>query len=280
MFNVPFKVTWPEMFWYVNNFIPKAMLNGNFPSFVVNHKLQRPFIEKSPILLDIQETREYITLVNANVVKGLVQFLKIAKEMPNHKFLGIRSFYFPPTDQQGLEVPPNITWVDFTRDVKSIYAKTRIMLILSGTESFCITAAESMINGIPVLYAKSDGRNYSQNVIGSTEGVEEWIQPAGIAIPRNDTSLWVSEILKLDDPDAYSAKSEESRNHAEPFFGTAKIGVNEVISFANANPVRINIMMSVRNERPQTDAMTLPVVPQRPNQPAVWKNGRLTFGRR
>jgi hypothetical protein len=154
------------------------------------------------------------------------------------------------------------------------------MLVLSGTESFCITAAESMINGIPVLYTKPTGTDFNPNVQGTTEGVEEWIEPVGIAIPRNDTELWVSEILKLDDPDVYVKKSEECRTHAEPLFGTSGIGADSVLSFANANPVRTNSMLSVRNERPQVEPLTLSVVPLRPSQPAAWRNGRLTFGRR
>jgi hypothetical protein len=281
MFNVPFPVNWTETIWYVNKFIPVAMLNGMFPSFVSHHELRRPFIEKAPILLDSPGTHDHITLINANMIKGLTQFLKIAKELPNHKFLGIRSFYYPPKDANHLEVPPNITWIDFTRDVKSIYARTRIMLVLSGTESFCITAAESMINGIPVIYSTPTGENYDANILGSTEGVAEWIDPVGIAIPRNDTSGWVSEILKLDDPGVYSAKSADCRSHAESAFNTAPGAADYALSFANSNPVRVNSIMSVRSDPFRSrEQAPLPVVPTRPSQPAAWRNGRLTFGRR
>ena len=281
MFNVTFPVTWPETIWYVNKFIPVAMVNTIFPAFVTHHELRRPFIEKSSILLNEPGTHDHITLVNANMIKGLTQFLKIAKELPNHKFLGIRSFYYPPKDANNLEVPLNITWVDFTRDVKSIYARTRIMLVLSGTESFCITAAESMINGIPVIYSAPTGGNYDTNILGSTEGVAEWIEPAGIAVPRNDTAAWVSEILKLDDQEVYSAKSVECRSHADIAFNTASAGADYAISFASVNPVRVNSIMSVLNEssRPR-EQVSMPVVPPRPTQPVAWKNGRLTFGRR
>jgi hypothetical protein len=280
MFKVPFPGTWSETIWYVNKMIPVAMVNNAFPSFVSHHELRRPFIEKAPILLDVPGTHDHITLVNANMIKGLTQFLKIAKQLPNHKFLGIRSFYYPPTDPN-LEVPPNITWIDFTRDVKSIYARTRIMLVLSGTESFCITAAESMINGIPVIYSAPTGRNYDDNILGTTEGVAEWIDPVGIALPRNDTAAWVSEILKLDDADIYSAKSADCRVHAEGVFNTVSSGADYAIGFAGTHPSRVNSIMSIGNEpsRPREQPQ-VPTVPTRPNQPAVWRNGRLTFGRR
>jgi hypothetical protein len=279
LFNVPFPVTWPETIWYVNSYIPK-MLNNKFPGFVVNHGVRSPFIDAAPILLTEPGTHEYITLVNANMIKGLPQFLKIAKQMPDHKFLGIRSFYHPPTDST-LEVPPNITWIDFTRDVKSIYARTRIMLILSGTESFCITAAESMLNGIPVLYSEPTGSNYNDITYGTTEGVRAWIDPVGIALPRNDTTAWVNKLLELDDETVYSQLSVASRIHAKPVFGTAGSGIDYITSFASKYPVKPNSLMSIRHETRQTGSQpSIPVVPQKPSQPAAWKNGRLTFGKR
>jgi hypothetical protein len=281
LFNVPFPVTWPEMFWSVNNFIPGAVLDNRFPKFVVQNEVRRPFIDPAPILLEEAGTHEYITLVNANMIKGLAQFLKIAAKMPNHKFLGIRSFYHPPTDKT-LEVPPNIEWIDFTRDVKSIYARTRIMLILSGTESFCITAVESMVNGIPVLYASPSGGNYSDTVFGTTEGMQEWIDPVGIGLPRDDTDAWVAKLIELDDEATYSAISEASRQHGKTVCGTVRAGADAALLFAAKNTVKPNTLMTIQHEASRVPGPTvsLQTVPLRPNQPAAWRNGRLTFGRR
>lgn len=280
LFKVPFQVTWPETIWHVNSFIPR-IVDNKFPGFVVHHEVRTPFIDPAPIRLTEAGTHEYITLVNANMIKGLPQFLKIAKQMPNHKFLGIRSFYYPPTDRT-LEVPPNITWIDFTRDVKSIYAKTRVMLILSGTESFCITAAESMLNGIPVLYAEPTGGNYSDAMVGTTEGVQEWIDPVGIALPRDDTSAWVNKLLELDDESTYSELSNASRVHVKSLFGTAGAGADYIASFASKYGVKTNTFMTIRHEavRQGSQVSLPPVVPQKPSQPAAWRNGRLTFGKR
>jgi hypothetical protein len=278
LFNVPFPVTWHETIWYVNSYIPKIL--NKLPGFVVHHEVRTPFIDPAPIRLTEAGTHEYITLVNANMIKGLAQFLKIAKQMPNHKFLGIRSFYYPPTDPT-MEVPPNITWIDFTRDVKSIYARTRIMLILSGTESFCITAAESMLNGIPVLYAEPTGGNYSDMVFGTTEGMQAWIDPVGVPLPRDDTTAWVNKLLELDDETVYSQLSMASRVHAKPVFGTVGSGADYVTSFASKNSVKPNTLMTIQHETRQTGSQpSIPVVPQKPNHPAAWRNGRLTFGKR
>jgi len=219
--------------------------------------------------------------VNANMIKGLPQFLKIAKKMPNHKFLGIRPFYYPPTDRS-LEVPPNIEWIDFTRDVKSVYAKTRVMLILSGTESFCITAVESMINGIPVLYSSPTGKNYSLHVYGTTEGVQEWIEPVGIGLPRDDTDAWVAKLLELDDATTYSSISDASRQHAKSLCNTVGAGADSALSFASRNAVKSNTLTTIQHEisRAPGPMVSLPTVPSRPTQPVAWRNGKLTFGRR
>lgn len=281
MFKVPLKVTWNETIWYVNQHIETNMMEHTFPPFVAHHELRRPFIDAAPILLDEPGTHEYITLVNANMIKGLVQFLKIAEKMPNHKFLAIRSFYLPPTDPT-LKVSPNITWIDFTRDIKSIYARTRIMLVLSGSESFCITAAESMINGIPVIYCTPTGENFSNHMVGSTEGVQEWIDPVGISLPRDDTDAWVSKILELDDSGTYSAISNASREHAKSVFDTAGSAADYVVSFSQKNPVKPNSLTTIQHDSPRPTGLSfdVPTVPQRPSQPAAWRNGRLTFGRR
>lgn len=281
MFNVPFPVTWPEMIWSVNKFIPSALLNNVFPSFVTYNEIRTPFIDPTPILLDAPGTHEYITLVNANMIKGLSQFLKIARKMPNHKFLGIRPFYYPPTDRT-LDVPSNIVWIDFTRDVKSVYSKTRVMLILSGTESFCITAAESMINGIPVLYSSPSGKNYSANIRGTTEGVQEWIEPAGIGLPRDDTDAWVAKLTELDDEATYGAISDACRQHAKSVCNTAGAGADAALLFAGRNSVKPNTLMTIQHETSRVPGPTVsvPTVPVRPTGPVAWKNGRMTFGKR
>jgi hypothetical protein len=274
-------IKWPEIVWYVNEFIPKASYNMTFPPYVIEHSLARPFMETSAAILDTPGTGDCITLVNANLIKGLVQFLKIAAKMPDHKFLGVRSFYYPPTDL-GVYVPPNITWIDFTRDVKSIYARTRILLVLSSTESFCISAAEAMLNGIPVIYSSPGTYSNTNGIIGSTEGIVEWIDPAGIGLPRDDTDAWVSEIERLDDPDVYAEVSDTCKTHVVQYFDTAPRGADNVISIAQRNPVRTGTQFSIRNEAPARSAAGEPpsLIPTRPSQPVGWKNGRLTFGRR
>ena len=282
LFDEARNVQWPETFWYVNSEIPRILLNNQFPPFVVHHQLQTPFMESSIVRLTDEPRDDYITLINANMNKGLAVFLKIAKALPDKKFLAIRSYYHPPTDPY-LEVPPNIVWEDFTRDIKSIYRRTRILLTPSAYESFCIVAAEAMMNGIPVLYTKPTGESPERGMVGTTEGMHAWIHPEGLACTRSKVEEWVEAIRSLDDPEVYQARSDASRAKAEPLFDTAKGAADYAIQFATRNAVRTNQQFTIQNAAPKTESAqgpTLAQLTQRPSQPVGWRGGKLSFARR
>lgn len=283
LFDEARNVQWPETFWYVNSEIPRLLLNNQFPPFVVHHELQHPFMESQVVRLTDEPRDTYITLINANMNKGLAVFLKIAKALPDHKFLAIRSYYHPPTDPT-MEVPPNIVWEDFTRDTKSIYRRTRILLVPSAYESFCIVAAEAMLNGIPVLYTKPTGGSPEHGMVGSTEGMHAWIHPEGIACNRSVVDEWVDAIRSLDDEETYQTRSDACRAKAEPLFETAMSAANYALSFASKHGVRVNSQFTIQNAAPKTEsAQAGPTIAQlttRPSQPVGWRGGKLSFGRR
>lgn len=282
IFDEARSVQWSETFWYVNSEIPRLLLGNRFPSFVAHHELQTPFMDAAMARLTDEPRDEYITLVNANMNKGLAIFLKIAKALPEKKFLAIRSYYHPPTDPN-LEVPPNIVWEDFTRDIKSIYRRTRIMLVPSAYESFCVVAAESMLNGIPVLYSKPSGQSPEYGMVGSTEGMYAWIHPEGLACTRSNIDEWVEAIRSLDDPEVYQARSDASREKAETLFDTAKAAADYALSFAANHSVRTNTQFTIQNAAPKTEVAagpTLAQLTQRPSQPVGWRGGKLSFARR
>lgn len=138
---------------------------------------------------------EYITLINLNENKGGEIFYQIAKAMPHKKFLGVRGSY----DEQIIKDLPNITYIDKTTNILSVYQKTRILLMPSAYESWGITATEAMCCGIPVISTEA-------------EGLKENCGKAGIFIKdRNDIQSWVKEITKLDDAKAYAAASKKAK---------------------------------------------------------------------
>jgi glycosyltransferase involved in cell wall biosynthesis len=138
---------------------------------------------------------QYITLINTNENKGGKIFEEIARAMPNKKFLGVEGSY----DDQIKSNLPNITYINKTTDILSVYKQTRILLMPSKYESWGMTATEAMCCGIPVICSEA-------------EGLKENCGKAGIYIKdRNDIKNWVNEINKLDEAKAYSLASKKAK---------------------------------------------------------------------
>jgi glycosyltransferase involved in cell wall biosynthesis len=193
--------------------------------------------EKIEILEPFQG--DCITLVNANQNKGVHVFLDLAKRMPDRKFLGVLPYYGE------LQIPPspgNVEWVPFTDDIRDVLKRTRILLVPSYYESFGRIAVEAMLNKIPVLYSAPNKNSYYPG--GSTEGLHEWIQPAGIACNRDIPEEWITAIRSFDDQDYYTTKGEESRNHIEAMniFSEATRIAGLVEDFSRQNPVVIRVV--------------------------------------
>jgi glycosyltransferase involved in cell wall biosynthesis len=271
-------VSWNETLWCVNSYIPNVFLLGKIPTYIKTVQVRTPFIEMNQCKYDGPRVDDCITLINANSIKGIDLFIKLAMALPDKKFLAVRGYY-QAVPYSGV-LPPNLEWIDFTRDIKSIYKRTRILLVTSKYESFCVVAVEAMANGIPVIYT----RPYNavvQNMYGTTEGMREWISPVGIDCDMNNADEWISEINRLDDPEVYNAKSKECIEHSAIYIGTASSGANFVAEMTRLYSVPTNTMFRAQNQAfdkvigPSTSEMLV-----RPSQPVGWRGGKLTFGRR
>jgi glycosyltransferase involved in cell wall biosynthesis len=270
---------WVEMLLFINR-----TMEGNFrtsvvpfPSSIVRTAVVRPLMQESNIRMDVQPEGDSITLVNANVNKGVHQFIEIAKRMPSRKFLAVRPYYgelwVPPST-------PNIEWIPFDNDIRTILKRTRILLLPSKYESFGRIAVEAMYNGIPVIYSKPSTIK-STNSVGTTEGVEEWIVPAGIPCMRDVPEEWMAAIESLDDPDAYSARQAQVKNHIQEMniFSEGTRIANMMEEFQRQHPVQI-VQQTAPNPSVRKDPAEL-AVPRPP--PAVarigFSSGRLRIQR-
>jgi len=210
--NSPNRPEWAEMLCFINRVMePQYRKNiSPWPIQIVRTEVVRPILHHSKISLDSERTGESITLINANVNKGVHKFMGLARAMPEHTFHGIMPYYgeknVPPS-------PDNVEWIPFQNDIRDVLKRTRILLVPSYYESFGRVAIEAMINGIPVLYSKPAANSIYPG--GSTEGLDDWIRPAGIGLPRDATPEWAEAVRALDDPDAYLRKSQESRDHVK-----------------------------------------------------------------
>ena len=268
--------SWSEMLCFINK-IMEVNYRKNitpWPSQIRRTETIRPLMHRDKIEILEPFQGDCITLVNANQNKGVQQFLDLARKMPDRKFLGVLPYYGE------LRVPPssgNVQWVPFSDDIRDVLTQTRILLVPSYYESFGRIAVEAMLNRIPVLY--STPNKNSAYAGGSTEGLDEWIQPVGISCNRDVLDEWVTAIESLDNEEAYTEKAEASKQHIEEMniFSEAVRIAGLVEDFSRQNPVRI------LQSQPQSQAKVVEpgrIVLREPQSGRVgFSNGRLKIQR-
>ena len=267
------RIQWVEMFMFVNSIMePNYRANVvPWPPNIVKTAVVRPLMHENKIKINEEFRGDCITLVNANQNKGVAQFIDMAKRMPDRKFLGVIPYYgersLPPS-------PDNIEWIPFDDDIRTILKRTRILVMPSYYESFGRIAFEALYNGIPVLYSKPALK--SKYPGGSTEGVETWIKPAGIACSRENVEEWASEISALDDETTYMGRSSLGKNHTQSMnIFTEGTRIAELVeSFVRENPVVVKQVQKVEPQAPQQPAKLV-----QPQGKIGFSNGRLRIQR-
>jgi len=270
---------WVEMFLFINHTMEGHFHKhvNPFPSSIVRTGVVRPLMQENKIRMDTLPDGDAITLVNANVNKGVHQFIELAKRMPLRKFLGVRPYYgelwLPPA-------PSNIEWIPFDNDIRNILSRTRILLFPSYYESFGRIAVEAMYNGIPVIYSTPATENVG--IVGSTEGVEEWIKPAGIGCRRDAADEWIAAIEALDNTDTYAAKRTEVIQHVKSMdiFSEANRIANMMEGFQKEHPIAAERTSSQTPAVVQAEQGTLPVLRPPPATARIgFSSGRLRLQR-
>jgi hypothetical protein len=262
--------SWAELLLFINS-IMEVQYRKNispWPSQIRQTETIRPLMHRNKIEIEEPFRGDCITLVNANINKGVQQFLELARKMPERKFLGVLPYYgelrIPPA-------PSNVEWVPFNDDIRTILKRTRILLVPSYYESFGRIAVEAMLNRIPVVYSKPNPNSIYPG--GSTEGLHEWIQPVGIGCNRDTIDEWITSIRSLDNETAYSERAEHSREHIEKmdlFSEAARIS-GLVEQFAQRNPV------VVRTEAAPSSQSARPAEPARLREPPAGRPGGVAF---
>lgn len=271
---------WVEMLLMINRIMePNYRKSINpWPSQIKRTAAIRPIMHLDKVMINEQFSGDCITLVNANQNKGVVQFLELAKAMPDRKFLGVLPYY---GELQVPLAPGNVEWVKFDDDVRNILKRTRILLMPSYYESFGRIAVEAMINGIPVVYSTPNAHSVYPG--GSTDGMHDWIKPAGLGCSRDNIQDWKTAIQSLDDETAYDEKSEQSKAHvlAMDLFTEATKISSLVENFARENPVVIR-----STQQQQQPSGSRPTEVPRVREPLVgrpagvgFSNGRLRIQR-
>lgn len=269
---------WVEMLLFINQTMEGHFHRevNPFPPMIVKTGVVRPLMNEAKIRMDLPPDGNAITLVNANVNKGVHQFIELAKRMPHRRFLAVRPYYgelFVPA------APQNVEWIPFDDDIRTILKQSRILLVPSNYESFCRIAVEAMYNGIPVIYSKPATKNVG--IVGTTEGVEEWILPAGIGCERDVPEEWVTAIEALDDADTYAAKQTEVKEHIRSMniFTEANKIATMMETFQRENQVMIQTQVQSTPSARQEPATPTSLRPPPAAARIGFSSGRLRIGR-
>lgn len=154
-------------------------------------------------------TRRCVTLVNLSDLKGAYQFYRIAEQLPSHRFIGVLGGW----DQQLPAVRPNVEIYEHTDDMRGVYARTRVLLMPSRSETFGRCAAEAACCGIPTI-------------ANPTDGLVECLGDAGLFFQRDNTAQWVEALRCLDDPENYDCHSTQARQRALELAVEAQAGLD------------------------------------------------------
>jgi len=95
-----------------------------------------------------QRKPTFVTLINCNANKGGKHLIEIASRAPDIKFMGVLGGYDKQITNKNYE---NLTYYPHTPNIKAVYEKTWVLLILSEWETYGRVAIEAMSSGIVVI---------------------------------------------------------------------------------------------------------------------------------
>jgi glycosyltransferase involved in cell wall biosynthesis len=178
-----------------------AIANSNWVKNTINPDIESIVVHPptKPEKYRTKTEKKFITLINLAEEKGGSILWKIAESMPNVQFLGVVGGWGKPVIQEGFE---NVTILENTTDVKSIYAKTKILIMPSNYESWGRVGIEASCSGIPVIASP-------------TIGLKESLGDAGFFVDRDDIVGWTNAIRLLEDQKIYEKYSRATQKRAE-----------------------------------------------------------------
>lgn len=149
-----------------------------------------------------------VTLINLNRRKGGEIFNALVRRMPDVKFLAVVGVW---GDQiLPSEIPPNLEVVQPQADVRTVYSRTRVLLLPSAWESFGRVAVEAALSGIPV-------------VASPNPGTIEALGDAAIYASLTNIQDWDRAVRSLEDPQTFAARSSAVARAASRFSGSDEL---------------------------------------------------------
>lgn len=108
-------------------------------------------------------------------------------------------------------VPDHVAFVAGTQDMRGdVWSQTRVLLVPSESESWCMTALEACCSGIPVVAHPSPG-------------IVEALGDSAIWCDRDDDQAWLDVLDRLDDPCEYEASAGRAQARADALDPTVEL---------------------------------------------------------
>lgn len=151
-----------------------------------------------------------VTLVNLSEQKGGVLFWALTRQLRHVEFLGVVGGYgvqtLPAGAQAALiagveDAAPNVKVIPNQDDPRTVYARTRVLLVPSESESYGRVAVEAMCSGIPVIAHPSPG-------------LREACGDAAIWCDRDNLDDWAAAVESLEDLDTWARWSAAATDRA------------------------------------------------------------------
>lgn len=166
----------------------------------------------------------YVTFVNPHLVKGVLVFIRIAEVLsrrrPDIPLLIVEGRGKTSLlEQAGLDLSGlrNLHRMEITPDPRHFYSISKLILMPSlWNESFGLIAAESMLNGIPVLASDRGALPETLGNAGFLFSISAQYTPETHTIPsEEEVEAWVETIIRLwDDSQYYDRASQAARQEA------------------------------------------------------------------
>jgi hypothetical protein len=176
-------------------------------AFGVEPRVIHPIIDRKKY--ETHTTRENVTFINPNLLKGLDVALAVARRCPGIPFSFVQSWPLGMFEHRALMDQlaelPNVNLLPAVRDMRQIYGKCRILIAPSRwEEAYGRVVTEAQYSGIPV-------------VASNRGGLPEAVGSGGLLVdPDGPISHWVSAVNRLWYDDAcYSMLSAAAYSHSQ-----------------------------------------------------------------
>ncbi len=150
-----------------------------------------------------------VTLINLSPDKGGRLLWRLAARMPDVRFLAVRGGY----GRQIVRRAPNVEVIDPVQDMRTVWARTRVLLMPSRFETWGRTAIEAACSGIPT-------------VANPTDGLREALGDGGNWMHRGAIGGWELAVRQLLDPAGWieaSGRALARVNELDPAADVARV---------------------------------------------------------